>query len=100
MTKVRVHTCCVGVLSVIQGIDINSRGNRSFVRAYVYIQYMESTVKREVFILIKFTSMVALEIVKITISSGASDEKFRQNDDFSFQCFSVYLVLWGPYFRL
>ena len=34
-----------------------------------------------VFILMKFSSLAALEVVKMTISSAASDENFFKNDD-------------------
>ena len=40
-----------------------------------------------VFILMKFSSLAALKVVKMTTSSAASDENFIKMTTFSFQCF-------------
>ena len=39
-----------------------------------------------VFILMKFSSLAALKVVKMTTSSAASDENFIKMTTFSFQC--------------
>ena len=45
-----------------------------------------------VFILMKFSSLAALKVVKMTTSSAASDENFVKMTTFSFQCIWVIMV--------
>ena len=40
-------------------------------------------------ILIKFSSLAALEVVILTTPNAASDEKFRQMASFPFQCINL-----------
>ena len=63
-----------------------------------------------VFILMKFSSLAALEVVKMTTSSAASDENFVKMTTFLFQCIwcplpcpcyvayrLIHLLLWAPF---
>ena len=47
-----------------------------------------------VFILMKFSSLAALKVVKLTTSSAASDENFIKMTTFSFQCICVTQPGW------
>ena len=46
-----------------------------------------------VFILINFSSLAALEVVKMTTSNAASDENFVKMTTFSFQCTIAQMIM-------
>ena len=53
----------------------------------------------KVFILMKCSSLAALEVVKMTTSSAASDENFVKMTTFLFQCTLPLKHLWSPHAR-
>ena len=80
----------------------NNTGNLTKVMKRIHLQIFDHLWVKchwngNVFILMKFSSLAALKVVKMTTSSAASDENFVKMTTFSFQCVAMAMTKNSPY---
>ena len=73
-------------LNIGSGNSLVTSGTNPLPELMLYQIYVAIHWNGKVFILMKCSSLAALEVVKMTTSSAASDENFVKMTTFLFQC--------------